>query len=254
MNIATFVNVGTDAFVILAVLAALYNVFTRRLQSKINSYRFQTLALALLAFLKAIDNQPLFLLVALILFIQYLIIARVLAYITNVEQREPGQSRWVAFRKRLDIARARSTWLLPIQHPTTNIVRTNPLASLILGSGLVIFAYVVAYQVAPQLGATLGVNFVNGLGASLALLLVGLLIMIIAYDTLAQTTGLLVMENGLFLAAVIIITTNQVLVLAFLIGMFAWYTLTLVILTNFLPRLRQLSGSTDLEDQKVLKE
>src|SRR5437763_12588778 len=200
MNITTFVNIGTDALVILAVLTSLYNVFTRSLQSKINSYRFQTFALALLAVLKAINNQPLFLLIASILFIQFLIIGRVLAYITNIEQRKAGQSRWAVFRKRLDIEKARSVWLQdnPAHHSTTNIVRANPLASLIIGSALVIFAYVVAYHVAPQLGV--GVNFVNGLAASLALLLVGLLIMIIAYDTLAQTTGLLVMENGLFLA------------------------------------------------------
>ncbi len=189
-----------------------------------------------------------------ILFVQFLIIARVLAYITNIEQRKPGQSRWAVFRKRLDIERARPVWLqnIPAQRATTNIVRENSLASLIIGGALAIFAYVVAYQVAPQLGVR--VEFVNGLGASLALLLVGLLIMIIAYDALAQTTGLLVMENGLFLAAVIIFTTNSLLVLAFLVGMSAWYTLTLVILVNFLPRLRQFSGSIYLEDQKVLKE
>src|ERR1700730_7515440 len=92
----TISNIGTDAVVILAVLTALYNVFTPRLQSKINSYRFQTLALALLAVLKTL-NTPLFLLVALILFVQFLIIARILAYVTNIEQREPGQSWWAAF-------------------------------------------------------------------------------------------------------------------------------------------------------------
>jgi hydrogenase-4 membrane subunit HyfE len=253
VDISTFVNIGTDALVILAVLMALYNAFTRSLQSKINSYRLQTFALALLAFLKAFNNQPLFLLVALILFVQFLTIARVLAYITNIEQREPGQSRWAVFRKRLDITKARSVWLHnnPPQHPTLNIVRTNSLASLTIGSALVIFAYVVADQVPSQHNAP---SIVIGLGASLALLFVGLLIMIVAYDTLAQTTGLLVMENGLFLAAVIVITNNTGLVLAFLFGMFAWYTLTLVILILFLPRLRQSSGSINLENQNVLKE
>ncbi len=77
--------------------------------------------------------------------------------------------------------------------------------------------------------------------------------MINSYDTLAQMMGLLVMENGLFLAAVIVINDSNLL-LAFLVSMFAWYLLTLIILVMFLPRLRQSSHSIYIEDQKTLKE
>ena len=256
ITIHDFVNGGTDALVIGAVLMALYNAFTRKLQSKINSYRLQTLALALVALLKAnITTNLWFYGVASILFIQILVIARFLAYVTNVEERKPGQS-WISTKwERTDIKKARSIWLEYNLEYDSNTFRANPLTSLIISSGLIAFAYFVAYQVAPhqvvpQFG---GGNLVYGLGASLALLLVGLFIMINAHDILSQIMGLLVMENGLFLAAVIFIN-DPALVFVFLVTMFAWYTLTWVILLSFLPRLRQFSRSIYVKDQRVLKE
>ncbi len=252
MSFTDFVNIGTNIVVICAVLTALYNAFIRSLQSKINSYRLQIVALAILAILKANDTTPAFYGVAIILLVQFSIITRLMAGVTNIEQRQPGQSLLSFLHQRSDIVKARSIWLQfnPEDDPGTNIVRTSPLTSLLFSTALVIVAYFVASQVAPL--QLTGKNF-GGLVASLALLLVGLFIMINAYDTLAQTMGLLVMENGLFLAAVIVIT-DPILVLAFLFSMFAWYTLTLIILVTFLPRLRQYSGSIYVKDQKVLKE
>lgn len=253
MNITNFVNnfvsLGTNLVIICAVLTALYNAFSRRLQSKINSYRLQILALALLAVLKAFQVNGWFLGVASLLMVQFFFIERLVAGATNIEPRRPGQSLISFLRERLDIVRARSVWLesSPENRPGANILRTNPLTPLIISSVLVIVAYFVASQIAPRVE-----NF-NGLVASLALLLVGLFIMIYAYDTLAQMMGLLVMENGLFLAAVIVINDPNLL-LAFLVSMFAWYILTLIILVLFLPRLRQSSRSIYIEDQKVLKE
>lgn len=250
-NIANnLVSIGTNIVVICAIATALYNASTRRLQGKINGYRLQILALALLAVIKAIQQADLwFLGVALILIIQFIIIERLVAGVTNVEPRQPGQSFRSFLHERLDILKARSIWLenSPENRPNANIVRTNPLTPLSVSGVLVIAAYFVASQVVPRVE-----NF-NGLVASLALLLVGLFIMINSYDTLAQMMGLLVMENGLFLAAVIVINDSNLL-LAFLVSMFAWYLLTLIILVMFLPRLRQSSHSIYIEDQKTLKE
>ena len=241
----------TNIVVICAVLTALYNAFTRNLQNKINSYRLQILALTLLAVVKAISTSPWFVLISLILLAQFFFIAPLVAYVTNIEQRQPGQSYLSFLRKRSDIVKARSAWLEynPENNPKATIVRSSPLTTLIISTVLDIIAYIVARQVAPQFAE----EKFNGLVASLALLLVGLFIMISAYDILSLMMGLLVMENGLFLAVVIVII-NPVLLSAFILSMFAWYTLTLIILIIFLPRLRLFSRSIYIEDQKALKE
>jgi len=253
MDLKELVSIGTvtNIVVICAVLTALYNAFTHKLQSKINSYSLQILVLALLAVVKAISTSPWFVLISLLLLVQFCVIARLVAYVTNIEQRQQGQSIFSYIIMRSDIVKARSSWLEynPEHNPKVTIVRSSPLTSLIISSVLVIIAYIVASQVAPQFAE----EKFNGLVASLALLLVGLFIMISAYDILSLMMGLLVMENGLFLAVVIVVT-DPILLPAFILSMFAWYALTLIILVIFLPRLLHYSDSIYVEDQKVLKE
>ena len=251
MDINELVAIVTNIVVICAVLTALYNAFTRNLQNKINSYRIQILALTLLATVKVFSTSPWFILISLLLLVQFLVIARLVAYVTNIEQRQPGQLILSYIIMRSDITKARSSWLEynPEHNPKVTIVRSSPLTSLIISSVLVIIAYFVANQVAPQF---IQEKF-NGLVASLALLLVGLFIMISAYDILSMMMGLLVMENGLFLAVVIVII-DPFLLSSSILSMFAWYILTLIILIIFLPRLRLFSKSIYIEDQKVLKE
>jgi hydrogenase-4 membrane subunit HyfE len=251
LGLNDLVTIVTNIVVICAVLTALYNAFTHKLQSKINSYRLQILALTLLTVVKAISTSPWFVLISLILQAQFFVIAPLVAYVTNIEQGQPDQSIFSYVVKRSDIAKARSSWLEynPEHNPKVTIVRSSPLTSLIISSALVIIAYIVSSQVAPQFSP----EKFNGLVASLALLLIGLFIMISAYDILSLMMGLLVMENGLFLAVVIVIT-DPILLPAFILSMFAWYAVTLIILIMFLPRLRHYSGSIYVEDQKVLKE
>lgn len=251
MDLNELVAIVTNIVVICAVLTALYNAFTPNLQNKINSYRLQILALILLAVVKAFSTSPWFLMISLLLLVQFLVIARLVAYVTNVEQRQPGQSILSYIIMRSDITKARLSWLEynPEHNPKVTIVRSSPLTSLIISSVLVIIAYIVSSQVASQFAS----EQFNGLVASLALLLVGLFIMISAYDILSMMMGLLVMENGLFLAVVIVIF-NPILLSAFILSMFAWYILTLIILIIFLPRLRLSSRSIYIEDQKALKE
>ena len=241
----------TNIVVICAVFTALYNAFTRNLQNKINSYRLQILALILLAIVKAFSTSPWFVLISLILLAQFFVIAPLVAYVTNIEQRQSGQSFFSYLVMRSNIIRARSKWLKynPEYNLKVTIVRSSPLTSLIISSILVFIAYIVSSQVAPQFAE----EKFHGLVASLALLLVGLFIMISAYDIFSMMMGLLVMENGLFLAVVIVII-DPFLLSAFILSMFAWYTLTLIILVIFLPRLRHSSSSIYVEDQKVLKE
>jgi len=106
-------------------------------------YRLQILALAFLAVIKAIQQADLwFLGVALILIIQFIIIEPLVAGVTNVEPRRPGQSFRSFLRERLDIVKARSIWLesSPENRPNANIVRANPLTPLTISGVLVIVA------------------------------------------------------------------------------------------------------------------
>src|SRR6266480_5840897 len=129
MNINQLVNIGTNIVVICAVVTALYNAFSRRLQSKINSYRLQILALALLAVLKAFQVNGWFLGVAGLLMVQFFFIERLVAGATNIEPRQPGQSFPSFLYERLDTAKARSVWLQnsPENRAGAKILRVNPL-------------------------------------------------------------------------------------------------------------------------------
>ena len=255
------------ALVILALLTAVYSAMTNRLRSKITSYRLQTLALSMLAAIE-IRTNPWFVGIAFILVIQIVVIARLMAYVTNDEGRQPGQSWFDVKWERMNVAKAQSVWVEydPEHDPKTNRVGLNSQTSLIGSITLIVVAYVVAFSIAPDLigkfrntpiippSQLTGNSLVYSLGASLGLLLVGQFNMIKTLDIRSQIMGLLVMENGLFLAAVIIIEVNEQLVPAFLFTMIAWYALTWVILINFLPRVKEFSGSIYVGDQDTLKE
>lgn len=250
---------------ILALLTAVYSAQNNRLRSKINSYRLQTLALSLLAAIE-ITTNPLFAGIAFILVIQSVVITRLMAYVTNDESRRPDQSWVSAKRERMNVEKAQAVWIEydPEHDSKTSRVGINSQTSLILSIMLIVVAYFVAFSLAPDLigknsqifppSPLTGASLVYSLGASLGLLLVGQLNMIKTLDIRSQIMGLLVMENGLFLAAVIVIEGNEQLVPGFLFVMIAWYTLTWVILIFILPRVKEFSGSIYVGDQNNLKE
>ncbi len=245
-------EIGTNSLVIVVLLLALYSAFTYSLPGKIRSFRWQTLTLFLLALLTTFVQQDyLFVVVASILFLQFFSITPLMAFVTNFEGWRPDRPFIPYMRELMNVREAQDRWLEynPEHNPDTGKVRSSPLNPLIRSVVLIIIAYFVAARV---VGSN-EVRSVNGLGASLALLFIGLFIMLNAYDILSQTMGLLIMENGLFLAAVIVIT-NPNLIIAFLFSMFAAYTITLAILIIILPQLRRSSRSIYVKDQKVLKE
>jgi hydrogenase-4 membrane subunit HyfE len=275
MNTSTL-DALIDPFIILALSTAVYSAAKNRLESKMNSYRLQTAALSIMAFIAAtfaslfnnllLPNITEFYGIALILASQAYAITHLLAYVTNDEKRQPGQSWLSAKWKRMNVAEARPVWTAydPEIVPLAHRQRINSLTSFIFSLILIAFAYAVAFKLSQQIVSNLPPalqqfpvsNLIYGLGASLALLLVGLFNMINSPDVRSQIMGLFVMENGLFLAAiiVIIITPNQHFILAFLLTIITWYVLTWIILLIFLPRVRQYSGSIYVDDQKTLKE
>ena len=64
--------------------------------------------------------------------------------------------------------------------------------------------------------------------------------------------GLLVMEHGLFLAAVKVIASPSVAI-QFVISLFLYIIITLTILLFLLPELHRISGSIEVKDQQQLK-
>ena len=90
------------------------------------------------------------------------------------------------------------------------------------------------------------------LSVSFALLLLGLSIMSNKRDLISQVMGLLVMDHGLFLAAIQVIALVSVTLL-FVISLFFYIIITLTILVLLLPELHRISGSIDLDNQTQLK-
>jgi hydrogenase-4 membrane subunit HyfE len=110
---------------------------------------------------------------------------------------------------------------------------------------LTLVAYVLAFNVVRNPNP----SYNNNIAVSLSLLLIGLFVAGNKEDLIAQIIGLLVMEHGLFLAAVKIITIAWI----FVVSLFVYILLTLFILVVLLPELHQVSGSLEVDRQKTLR-
>jgi hydrogenase-4 membrane subunit HyfE len=112
---------------------------------------------------------------------------------------------------------------------------------------LIITSYIISFRL-----FTTDPSHALSLAVSFALLLLGLSIMSNKRDLISQVMGLLVMDHGLFLAAIQVIALLSVTFL-FVISLFFYIIITLTILVLLLPELHRISGSIDLDDQKQLK-
>jgi hydrogenase-4 membrane subunit HyfE len=144
---------------------------------------------------------------------------------------------------------ARPIWL---EHGAS---RRSQMGSVAFNLILTAAAYVVAFKlvgVEPALGeATILIDF-NSLAVSLALLLVGLSTLSRKEDIISQITGLLVMEHGMFLAAIKVIVVPS-LAIIFVISLFVYIIITLTILVYLLPELHRASGTIEVSEQQELK-
>lgn len=86
---------------------------------------------------------------------------------------------------------------LNIHHETETM--TNPSVMLLVGGALVIFSYYVSAPIANL--STLATR--NTLAVSLAVVLLGMLLMVSRRKAVAQVVGFMSIENGLFFAAVV---------------------------------------------------
>jgi|GEM_PF-4034741 len=177
-----------------------------------------------------------------------------LARATDGGQPERGRlgtrARLAALRDSLRDAPARAdlTWL---QHGHSRLSRG---LSAVIEMILIATAVLVAYRLirgtgAADVDAALN-DEVTSLAVTLALLLQGLFTMGNKRDIIAQIIGLLVMEHGLFLAAVRIAPAE--LVLLFTMSLFFYALVTLTILLWILPELHRASSSIEVTDNSRL--
>ncbi|MGH7025339.1 MAG: hypothetical protein ACREEB_17360 [Caulobacteraceae bacterium] len=80
----------------------------------------------------------------------------------------------------------------------------QPASALIVGAFSVVFALVVANRVGGQLGLT-GTVAVLALTVMLSMKLIGFLMLSIRHEAISQVLGLLILENGIFLGAQVLV-------------------------------------------------
>lgn len=87
----------------------------------------------------------------------------------------------------------------------------QPSSSLLLGALCVVFALVVAYRVGGELDLA-GTVAVLALTVMLSMKLIGFLMLAVRHEAISQVLGLLVLENGIFLGAQILVPGMPLLI------------------------------------------
>ena len=123
--------------------------------------------------------------------------------------------------------------------------------SAVIDMSLIAIAVLVGYRLVHAVTPTLAPAIVPSLAVSIALLLQGLFTMINKKDIIGQIIGLLVVEHGLFLAAVRV--APPALAPLFVLSLFFYMLVTLTILLWILPQLYRLSHSLEVGGNAELK-
>lgn len=100
--------------------------------------------------------------------------------------------------RRLDVAREIHEFL-------------QPSSALVLGALAVVFSLTIAYRVGDALGLA-GTIAVLALTVMLSMKLIGFLMLAIRHEAISQVLGLLVLENGIFLGAQILVPGMPILI------------------------------------------
>jgi len=87
----------------------------------------------------------------------------------------------------------------------------RPSSSLVVGAAAVVFSLVVAYRIGEQLHLT-GTVVVLALTVMLSMKLIGFLMLTIRHEAITHILGLLVLENGIFLGAQILVPGMPLLI------------------------------------------
>jgi len=90
-------------------------------------------------------------------------------------------------------------------------VALQPSSGLVLGAACVVFSLVVAYRVGAEL-SLVGTVAVLALTIMLSMKLIGFLMLTVRYEAISQVLGLLILENGIFLGAQILVPGMPMLI------------------------------------------
>lgn len=134
--------------------------------------------------------------------------------------------------------------------PEYGTPRLGSIGTLVISGLFSIFSYWVAQRTIPNASLI----EIVGLGTSLAMLLIGMVVMMNEKDMPSHIMGLLIMENGLFLVAVTFLTEGILIVFSMFVALLFYVLLTLFILAIYSPRLHRVSNSIYIDDQKILHE
>jgi len=110
---------------------------------------------------------------------------------------------------------------------------------------LTVLSFSFAYQ--------LGIASANPLAVGLGIILLGLLVMLTREDLLAQSIGLIMLENGLYLSGVALVVQSETLFLLFTLGAIFYLVVTLFTIGFLLKYIQQGRGSLNLNELRNLK-
>ncbi len=249
-----------DLLAVVMVLVALGVVSVGAIQQMIRLYQIQSVVLAVITGLIAIELGTQHLTATSIALVAFAFaIPGMLAYVikpllaqATVPREIPPLLRLAHpflrlfsrhFKEEADrsIREALPMWLEHGLSPRRQ--RSSAVISLLLTA----VAYVLAFNLLSD-----NDHLALSLAVSMALLMLGMFTMINREDLISQIMGLLVMDHGLFLAAVRVITLPS-LISIFVVSLFLYILITLVILVILLPELHERSATIEVGDQRELR-
>lgn len=235
---------------LLVIIALLISAATT-LKLMVRLYRAQAWLLTLVVVLTTLEPGRTRLALALVavlpmmlaIFVPHLLARASIRPRTSADKHQALATRVASQRGALALAEI--TWL------QNGRSRLSGGLSVAIDMALIAAAVLVAYRLVYGPGGTLDRAVAPSLAVTIALVLQGLFTMINKKDIIGQVVGLLVIEHGLFLAAVRI--APPPLAYLFVWSLFFYVLVTMTILLWILPELHRASGSIQVADNSGLK-
>lgn len=236
----------------LLIIIALWISATRTLTLMVRLYQTQAFVLTIVVFITALEPDRSLLalgLVAILPLTLAVIVPPLLARatldgrVTRPSDESAGAGwlrRWTA-GQRQELREARQIWL---RHGGSRL----PVS---LSAPIDMFLIATALLVAFRIPEGNVARVAPSLAVSIALLLQGLFTMVNKNDIISQIIGLLVVDQGLFLAAVRV--APRQLAYLFVISLFLYVLVTLIILLWVLPGLHRTSSSIEVVGNAELR-
>lgn len=238
----------------LLLLTALRITLTSSIDGIINTYRGQSLILAAVTALNAgielkkknsfgPEAQLVILVIAVLPLLLAILAKPLLLRATRSAASSPKGKQPMMFLLRLpfrdsNFREAKQVW----RDASEQSVRVRALDAVAFIAIVALAAYVATWFNSKPGGKSIRLI---GLTVSLSLHFVGLYIMTSKRDLISQTVGLLVMDHGLYLGLVNIVTV-PVPAIFFAVALFCYTAITFVILYVMVPQVRFVEGTIDL--------